>query len=60
MVQEQLFEYKYVLIYCIVRRAAGAGMVVATIIGGLILCGLLATMCSQRRKRAKAWAPISS
>ncbi|ORE12095.1 hypothetical protein BCV72DRAFT_1544 [Rhizopus microsporus var. microsporus] len=46
--------------FCELWRAAGAGMVVATIIGGLILCGLLATMCSQRRKRAKAWAPISS
>ncbi|GAA5808251.1 hypothetical protein MFLAVUS_001639 [Mucor flavus] len=40
-------------------RAAGAGMVLAVIIGGLTLFGLLATMCSERRKRAKAWAPLS-
>lgn len=41
------------------RRAAAAGMVIATLIGGLTLFGLLATMCSDRRKRSKAWAPLS-
>lgn len=41
------------------RRAAAAGMVLAVIIGGLTLFGLLATMCSERRKRSKAWAPLS-
>ncbi|KAG2235722.1 hypothetical protein INT48_009137 [Thamnidium elegans] len=45
--------------FCELWRAAAAGMVLAVIIGGLTLFGLLATMCSERRKRAKAWAPLS-
>ena len=34
-------------------------MVIALIVGGLTLFGLLATLCSERRKRNKAWAPLS-
>ncbi|KAI9343355.1 hypothetical protein BD770DRAFT_398197 [Pilaira anomala] len=45
--------------FCELWRAAAAGMVLAVIIGGLTLFGLLATMCSERRKRSKAWAPLS-
>ncbi|KAG1472524.1 hypothetical protein G6F56_001486 [Rhizopus delemar] len=45
--------------FCELWRAAAAGMVVAVVVGGLTLIGLLVTMCSQRRKRDKAWAPIS-
>ncbi|CAO3651692.1 unnamed protein product [Mucor hiemalis] len=45
--------------FCELWRAAAAGMVIATLIGGLTLFGLLATMCSDRRKRSKAWAPLS-
>lgn len=41
------------------RRAAAAGMVISLIIGGLTIFGLLSTMCTNRRKRSKAWAPIS-
>ncbi|KAL9539427.1 hypothetical protein MBANPS3_010267 [Mucor bainieri] len=45
--------------FCELWRAAAAGMVIAAVIGGLTIVALLATMCSQRRKRSKAWAPIS-
>jgi hypothetical protein len=45
--------------FVVFRRASAAGMVIAVIIGGLTLFALLATMCSQRRKRSKAWASIS-
>ncbi|KAI8640825.1 hypothetical protein BD408DRAFT_226846 [Parasitella parasitica] len=45
--------------FCELWRAAAAGMVIAAVIGGLTILALLATMCSQRRKRSKAWAPIS-
>ncbi|KAG0759387.1 hypothetical protein G6F29_004453 [Rhizopus arrhizus] len=45
--------------FCELWRAAAAGMVVAAIVGGLTIFALLATMCSQRRKRSKAWAPVS-
>jgi hypothetical protein len=44
---------------CFYRRASAAGMVIAAIIGGLTILALIATMCSQRRKRSKAWATIS-
>ncbi|KAI7894508.1 uncharacterized protein EV154DRAFT_599857 [Mucor mucedo] len=45
--------------FCELWRAAAAGMVIATILGGLTLFGILATMCSERRKRSQAWAPLS-
>ncbi|KAI8353241.1 hypothetical protein EDC96DRAFT_517295 [Choanephora cucurbitarum] len=45
--------------FCELWRAAAAGMIVSAILGGLTILALLATMCTQRRKRAKAWAPIS-
>lgn len=41
------------------RRGAAAGMIIALVIGGLTIFGLLSTMCTQRRKRSRAWAPIS-
>ncbi|KAI8967812.1 hypothetical protein BDF20DRAFT_215499 [Mycotypha africana] len=45
--------------FCELWRAAGASMILSAILGGLALFALLATMCSNRRKRSKAWAPIS-
>lgn len=34
-------------------------MVLATIVGGLTLVALLGTMCSNARKRGKAWTTLS-
>lgn len=41
------------------RRAAAAGMVLAAILGGLTIVALLGVMCSNRRKRARAWMTLS-
>ncbi|KAI9483001.1 MAG: hypothetical protein EXX96DRAFT_556465 [Benjaminiella poitrasii] len=45
--------------FCELWRISAASMVVAAVIGGLTILALLTTMCSQRHKRSKAWAPIS-
>ncbi|KAL1934930.1 hypothetical protein VTP01DRAFT_4070 [Rhizomucor pusillus] len=45
--------------FCELWRAAGAGMVLATILGGLTLIALLGTMCSNARKRGKAWTTLA-
>lgn len=41
------------------RKAAAAGMVLAAILGGLTVFALLGTICSNRRKRAKAWMTLT-
>ncbi|KAI7859062.1 hypothetical protein BDC45DRAFT_496779 [Circinella umbellata] len=45
--------------FCELWRAAAAGMVLAAILGGLTILALLGTMCSSRRKRARAWVTLS-
>ncbi|KAI8890406.1 hypothetical protein K501DRAFT_319742 [Backusella circina FSU 941] len=45
--------------FCELWRAAGAGMILSAIIGGLVIVSLLGIMCSNRRKRARAWVSIA-
>ncbi|KAI8983570.1 hypothetical protein BDB01DRAFT_791282 [Pilobolus umbonatus] len=44
--------------FCEIWRGSAAGMVAAAIMGGLIIIALIATMCSERRKRSRAWGPL--
>ncbi|KAI8068118.1 uncharacterized protein B0P05DRAFT_551845 [Gilbertella persicaria] len=45
--------------FCELWRAASAGMILSAVVGALAIMALFVTLCSQRRKRSKAWAPIS-
>ncbi|KAI8069879.1 hypothetical protein BC940DRAFT_17068 [Gongronella butleri] len=45
--------------FCELWRGAAAGMVLSVILGAFVLLALLGTMCSERRKRAKAWVTLS-
>ncbi|KAI8582250.1 hypothetical protein K450DRAFT_228071 [Umbelopsis ramanniana AG] len=46
--------------FCELWKTASTGMILAAVIGGLALLGLLATMCSNRRKRANGWKLLSA
>ncbi|KAI8343054.1 hypothetical protein BC941DRAFT_465223 [Chlamydoabsidia padenii] len=45
--------------FCELWRGAAAGMVLSVILGAIVILALIGTMCSGRRKRAKAWATLS-
>ncbi|KAI8088676.1 uncharacterized protein BX664DRAFT_331084 [Halteromyces radiatus] len=45
--------------FCELWRGAAAGMVLSAILGAFVLLALLGTMCSGRRKRAKAWMTLA-
>ncbi|KAI8376054.1 uncharacterized protein BYT42DRAFT_645723 [Radiomyces spectabilis] len=45
--------------FCELWRAASAGMLVSAILGALAIVALIGTMCSSRRKRAKAWVTVA-
>ncbi|KAL0078072.1 hypothetical protein J3Q64DRAFT_1767570 [Phycomyces blakesleeanus] len=45
--------------FCQLWQAAGAGMILAAVIGALTLVALLGTMCSSRRKRERGWKLVA-
>ncbi|KAI9008801.1 hypothetical protein CLU79DRAFT_891723 [Phycomyces nitens] len=45
--------------FCELWRASAAGMVLATIIGGLAILALLGTLCGGRLNRERAWSGVA-
>ncbi|KAI9021440.1 hypothetical protein CLU79DRAFT_753321 [Phycomyces nitens] len=45
--------------FCQLWQTAGAGMILAAVIGALTLVALLGTMCSSRRKRERGWKLVA-
>ncbi|SAM02351.1 hypothetical protein [Absidia glauca] len=45
--------------FCELWRGAAAAVVLSAILGAFVILALLGTMCSGRRKRARAWVTIA-